>query len=160
MSKERGESFLFEVEQRDLLTGVLDEIVPCSDDGALPGAGELGVAQSLEQTLEQRPELGPLVAHGLSAIDTLARSRNPAGFAALSKPDRLSVLREIEGREPAFFGTLFLCTYLGYYTHRRVVERLGLRPHPQPDGYELEAGDLDVLLQKVRARSAKLYRSA
>jgi hypothetical protein len=158
MSKEKGEAGLFGGEKRGLLAQVLDAIIPPGPDGTLPGAGELGVADSVERALGEQPELGALAAQGLSTIDALARSRNPQGFAALSREDRASVLREVEGREPAFFGAMVLFTYIGYYTHPRVVERLGLRPHPQPDGYELEPGDLDTLLQDVRARSPKLYR--
>jgi hypothetical protein len=156
--KEKSKVFLSGDEGKGLLASVLDEIIPRSTDGKFPGAGELGVADHIEKTLTQQPELGPLVAQGLSTISAVARSRNPEGFSALSREDRTSVLREVSEKNPAFFGILMLSTYAGYYTDRTVVERLGLRPHPQPDGYELEAGDLDTLLQKVRQRSEKLYR--
>jgi hypothetical protein len=158
MSKDQDQSSLSRDLERELLTSVLDEIIPRSADGTFPGAGELGVASAIEQTVSERPEIGPLITRGLSQIDTLARSRTPDGFGALSKRDKMSVLREVERTEPLPFGTLFLCTYVGYYADSRVVERLGLRPHPQPDGYDLEPGDLDTLLQKVRQRSEKLYR--
>jgi hypothetical protein len=158
MSKEKNEARTLGEEELGLLTQVLDEIIPRSSDGKLPGAGELGVADHIEKGLTQSPELGPLIAQGLSTVGTLARSRHPDGFAALSSEERVSVLREVEQENPAFFGILLLSTYAGYYTHRRVVEQLGLRPHPQPDGYDLEPGDLDTLLQKVRERSEKLYR--
>ena len=158
MSQEKDEAGLSGNEERGLLTSVLDEIIRRSTDGTFPGAGELGVADYIEQALTNQPEIGALLAQGLSTIGTLARGRNPEGFTALSREEKVSVLREVESKDPGFFGTLFLYTYVGYYTDRRVVERLGLRPHPQPDGYDLEPGDLDTLLQKVRERSEKLYR--
>jgi hypothetical protein len=158
MSKEKNEVLTLRGDELGLLTHVLDEIIPRSADGKFPGAGELGVAEFIEKGLTQGPELGPLVAQGLSTVGTLARGRHPDGFAALSSEERLSVLREVERRDPAFFGILLLSTYAGYYTHRQVLERLGLPSHPQPEGYDLEPGDLDTLLQKVRERSERLYR--
>jgi hypothetical protein len=158
MTQEKGGAGLFRDGERGLLTSVLDQIIPPSGDGEFPGAGELGVADHIEQALTGQPEIAVLLSKGLSTVDALARSRDPEGFAALPREERVSLLREVELSDPAFFGVLFLYAYTGYYTHRRVVEGLGLRPHPQPDGYDLEPGDLETLLQKVRQRSEKLYR--
>jgi hypothetical protein len=158
MSKKTDEAHLFSEEERMLLASVLDEIIPRSADGTFQGAGELGVGDYIEATLMQQPELEAVVARGLSTISASARTRNPDGFSALSTEERAALLREVEAEDPTFFGTLFLHAYIGYYTEPRVVECLGLKPHPQPDGYELEQGDLETLLQPVRQRSGKLYR--
>lgn len=158
MSKNQDKADLFADEERILLASVLDEIIPGSADGTFRGAGELGIADYIEETLTEQPGLGAVVARGLSTIDASARTRTPEGFTALSVEEKVSLLREVEAEDPAFFGTLFLYAYTGYYTDPRVVERLGLRPHPQPDGYELEPEDFDTLLQPVRKRSRKLYR--
>lgn len=157
-SGQTEETRLFGDGERALLASVLDEIIPGSADGAFQGAGALGVADYLERALTQRPGLGPIVSGGLSALEASARSRKPGGFEALSRSERALLLREVEARDPTFFGILFLCAYTGYYTDPRVVEHLGLRPQPQPEGYDLEPGDLDTLLQPVRERCAKLYR--
>jgi hypothetical protein len=143
---------------RTLLASVVDGLIPPSPDGTFPGAGEVGVADYIEQRLSESPELRPLIENGLSAVERLAAGRGSEGFAGLSGPEQVEVLREVERNEPAFFGAVLLFTYVGYYTRRRVTERLGLQPHPQPDGYDLEPGDLDALLEKVRRRSDKLYR--
>jgi hypothetical protein len=139
------------------LAGVLDEIIPASSDGRLPGAGELGLASHIDQALQQAPELRPVIAQGLSGIADLASRRNSQGFAALPKQDKLEVLSEIESREPAFLPSLIFLTYTGYYRNGRVVEALGLEPRPpHPKGYEVEENDL-TLLDGVRQRP-KLYR--
>ena len=139
-----------------LLREVLDEIIPPSADGSFPGAGELGVGEQVEDVLAQQPEFGRVIEQGLASIRRLAESRNPSGFGGLSRSERAALLREIEAAEPAFFGALVMYTYFGYYTDRRITDRLGVRNPPQPDGYDLEPGDLS-LLDPVRARP-KLWR--
>jgi len=106
-----------------LLTSVLDEIIPPSDDGRFPGAGALGLADFVEQNLQTTPELRPAIAQGLAALEDLARSRNSRGFAALSGQDKLDVLNELATTQPAFLPGLILQTYAGYYQNGRVVER-------------------------------------
>jgi hypothetical protein len=143
---------------RILLREVLDEIIPPSDDGSFPGAGELGVGERIEEALSGRPEVGRIIERGLASISDLAERRNPTGFGGLSKSERVAVLREVEAAEPAIFGALVMQAYFGYYTDRRITDRLGVRNPPQPDGYDLELGDLR-LLDPVRARP-KLWRDA
>ena len=141
---------------RALLRAVLVEIIPPSADGSFPGAGELGVGERIEAMLAQQPELGDIFEQGLASIRRLAERRNPSGFVGLAGAERAELLREVEATEPAFFGALLLHTYFGYYTDPRITDRLGGRNPPQPDGYDLEPGDLS-LLDPVRARP-KLWR--
>ena len=142
--------------RRALLREVMDELIPPSADGSFPGAGELGVGERIEEMLAQQPELGRIIEQGLASIRHLAERRNPSGFGGLSRSQRAALLREIEAAEPAFFGALVMYTYFGYYTDRRITDRLGVRNPPQPEGYDLESGDLS-LLDPVRARP-KLWR--
>jgi hypothetical protein len=141
---------------RSLLREVLDEIIPPSDDGSFPGAGELGVGERIEAALADRPEVGRLIQRGLASIRDLAERRSPSGFRGLSRSERVAVLREVEAAEPAIFGALVMQAYFGYYTDGRITDRLGVRNPPQPDGYDLELGDLS-LLDPVRKRP-KLWR--
>jgi len=145
-------------ERRALLASILDELIPPSSDGRLPGAGEVGVADFVESELAERAEIAPFFEFALSSIDELARGRGSAGFAASSRQDRVEVLREFEASQPDLFGAIVAFAYAGYYSQPRISELLGLRPHPQPDGYDLEAGDLDALLKQVRQRPGKQYR--
>jgi hypothetical protein len=144
--------------RRTLLASILDELVPPSSDGRLPGAGALGVGDFIDRELEGRPEIAPFFEFALSSIEELAQRRDTGGFVASSRQDRVEVLREFEASQPDLFGAIVMFTYAGYYSQRRISELLGLRPHPQPDGYDLEAGDLDALLKPVRQRPGKLYR--
>jgi hypothetical protein len=143
--------------ERRALACVLDEIVPPSADGCLPGAGEAGVVAYIEaQTLRQSPELLPSIRQGLAAADALAREKGAASLADLAPETRREVLRELEASSP-LVASLTIATYLGYYQQPRVVEALGLGAEPpHPGGYEMEPNDLR-LLDAVRRRG-RLYR--
>jgi hypothetical protein len=156
MSEDTRDRCLSERQER-ALASVLDEIIPPSDDGRFPGAGELGLAGYIEQAQQQTPELRQVIVQGLSAIDELAGRRGSQGFASLSKQDKLEVLNQLAATEQAFLPSLIFHTYAGYYQNARVVEALGIEPRPpHPKGYEMEPSDLG-LLERVRQR-AKLYR--
>jgi hypothetical protein len=143
---------------RALLCEVLDELIPPSEDDSFPGAGELGIGERIEAALAERPEVGRTLQRGLAVLRELAERRQRSGFGGLSKSERVAVLREFESAEPALFAVLLMQAYFGYYTDRRVTERLGVRNPPQPEGYDLELGDLS-LLDPVRTRT-KLWRDA
>ncbi len=150
--------FQLSPDEKCTLSRVLDEIIPPSRDGRLPGAGELGGVAYVEQILEQSPELGPVIVEGLSALEDLAGSRGPGGYAALSQPDGLELLKELATTQPVFLSGLLFHIYAGYYLNARVVEALGLEARPpHPKGYDMEANDL-TLLDEVRQRR-KLYRA-
>ncbi len=139
---------------RVTLTSVLDTLIPPSEDGRLPGAGELGLGDTI---LETAQALAPLLAQGLAAVDELARDRNDAPFASLTAPERTQILSAFEAEQPRVFQGLLFQTYAGYYQDARVLEALGLEARPPyPEGHALEPGDLS-LLEPVREQS-KRYR--
>jgi hypothetical protein len=139
------------------LAGVLDEIIPRSSDGRLPGAGELGLVRAIEVAMQKMPDLRPAVAQGLAALARLVSGRGAPGFAALPAEERQQVLNELAAAAPAFLPGLVFHTYAAYYRHGSVLEALGLAPRPPyPQGYPMEAGDL-TRLAAVRRRG-KLYR--
>jgi hypothetical protein len=143
---------VFPEDQQRVLTSVLDEIIPPSADGRLPGAGQLGLAGYVIEAMQKTPELAAMVVQGLSDLDTQARGRKAASFAALSREAKLQLLNEW-----GFVLPLTLHTFTGYYQHPRVVEALGLEARaPHPKGYHMEPNDLS-LLDAVRRRP-KLYR--
>jgi hypothetical protein len=144
----------FSPQEARALASVLDEIIPPSGDGRLPGAGEAGLVRYIEQ---RAPDLRPTIAQGLSALDELARARGAPDFTALSGKEKLEALNEVAAAQPAFLPGLILQTYAGYYQSDRVLEGLGLEARPPyPDGYEMKPPDLS-LLDGVRRRD-KLYR--
>jgi len=144
-------------DSRHVLTLVLDELIPPSGDGRLPGAGALGIASDVETAVKATPALGPVIEGGLSALESLSHAHDAGGFAALSRGERVAVLREVEAADPAFVPTLLMLAYVGYYGNERVVAILkqdSQAPHPR--GYDVGPDDL-TLLDPVRARG-KLYR--
>ena len=142
----------FSADETRTLASVLDEIIPPSADGRLPGAGALGVAGYIEQALRNTPELRQMIVQGIADLDDQARQRHARSFSELSKPEKVALLNE-----QGFIFPLMFQTYIGYYQHHRVVEALGLaaRP-PHPKGYEMETNDL-TLLDTVRRRG-RLFR--
>ena len=153
MSDANGGPDLSPDEERGLST-LLDEIIPPSLDGALPGAGQLGLARAIA---ERAPDLLPGIAQGLAALDALAGDRDATDFAALSAEDRVAVLNEHATREPGFLPGLIFHTYVSYYENGRVMEALGLEARPpHPLGYTVEPMD-PALVDRVR-QSPKLYR--
>jgi len=138
--------------ERRTLAALLDEIIPPSADGRLPGAGELGIAAHVERGLAQMPFLIPLVAEGLASLDGLALQRDASSFAALARGERRAVVEELVATQPGFLGPILFHTYSGYYQQPRVLEGLGLEPRPPfPKGHVVEPGDFG-LLDAVRAR--------
>jgi len=140
-----------------LLSLVLDELIPPRPDGPLPGAGTLGVGAVVQHAAAGTPELEQMLTHGLAALDDVARRVGAEGFASLSPAARIDALRDIERAEPMFVPTLLTLACVGYYSAEPVVAALkGSARPPHPLGYELESDDLS-LLDPVRARG-KLYR--
>jgi hypothetical protein len=144
----------FSDEQRRVLASVLDEIIPPTDDGRLPGAGRLGVGAHIETALRSVPELGPMFVHGLAELDAQARSQHGTDFPSLARADKLALLNQ-----QGFVFPLTLHAFIGYYQDDRVVQALGLEPRPpHPKGYDMEPNDLS-LLDPVRRRP-RLYRES
>jgi Gluconate 2-dehydrogenase subunit 3 len=147
----------FSEDQQRALAHVLDEIIPASPDGRLPGAGQLGLAGYIEGALRNTPALLEMIVEGLSALDDLARRRQGRGFSALPRSDRVELIGELASTEHAFPPLLILHAYTGYYQHARVLAALGLEPRPpHPKGFEMVPDDL-TLLDPVRQRP-RFYR--
>ena len=155
--------------QRELLTQVLDRIVPA--DGGLPGAGEIGVAEFVENASGSRqgqdrrsraggnPSATRLLVGGLKQIEITAGRRGPGTFSDLDGDAKDEVLRAAESESPNFFAELVRLTYVGYYSQPCIVAALGLEARPpQPLGFDLEQADLSPL-DNVRRRGP-VYREA
>ena len=138
--------------QRATLSAVLDEIIPPSQGGRLPGAGALGLAGGVERFLQRTPGA---VAGLARTLDALAAER----LATLAAAERTLALHDFEAKHPGFVPSLIAPTYVSYYQEPRVLEALGLEPRPpHPKGHVLEPGDL-TLLDAVRRRG-RIYRDA
>ncbi len=135
------------------LACALDEIVPPSSDGRLPGAGEAGLAEALAA----QPDLRPALLEGLALLDELARGRGAGGFVDLAPGDHRAVLEETVERAPGFLPGITAQTFVAYYQVPRVRETLDLQTRPPyPEGYAVEPTDFSIL-DPVRARE-RFYR--
>lgn len=140
--------------QMSNFASVLDVLIPASEDGALPAAGEIGLGETICQRAE---ELLPVLAPALEALAARVAASKAEDFASIPAAEKRPMLEAVAAEHPAFLPALLFQTFSNYYQHPRVLEGLGLEARPpHPLGYELEAGDLD-LLEPVRRRGA-LYR--
>jgi hypothetical protein len=137
-------------DDRRTLSAVLGELLPASDDGRMPAAGELGLAAFVEQGAAPGSELA-------RALPALLASLGARGFAGLERAARVALLKELEQASPSAFRALLAVAYGGYYQHPRVVEALGLEARPPfPKGYAVPPSDFG-LLDAVRRRPS-FYR--
>lgn len=148
----------FRQAELDTLGAVLDLIVPPSQDGRLPGAGEIGLAVEVAAACDSSAEARAPVADGLAALEAAARKQGAASFRAAPPAQRLQTLRDHAAQAPFFLPGLVFHTYRAYYQHPRVLAGLGLggRP-PFPQGYAVAPTDFDALLARVR-RMTPFYR--
>jgi len=142
----------FSADEARTLASVLDEMIPPSAGGRLPGAGALGLVDDVDQALRKAPALRSMIVQGLADLDAAAGSRHAQPFVTLARDEKVALLNE-----QGFLFPLMFYVYVSYYQHARVVTALGLdaRP-PHPTGYAMEPSDLS-LLDPVRRRR-KLYR--
>ena len=138
--------------ERATLGAALNTIVPAH--GELPGAGDLGVADTIEQALAQAPALRRAFIDGLRAIDLAG---GEGGFVALASDEQESCLRVVEAGEPAFFATLVEYAYRGYYVLPVVQRAIGLSGEPpQPRGHQL--APFDPALLAIQRRREPFWR--
>jgi hypothetical protein len=148
---------LFPTQQARALTSVLDEIIPPSEDGRLPGAGALGLVSAIEDAVRKSPDLEPAIVQGLTALQEIAAAAGVSEFGALDREQRVTALNQIATTQPAFLPGLIFHAYCAYYQSGEVMLGLGLEARPpHPLGYSVAPSD-PSLLDPVRARP-KLYR--
>jgi hypothetical protein len=141
-------------EHRNIVTPLLNTLVPPGEESGLPGAGDLDFPGYLR---ELGMEMVPLIEQGLQAFVELAQSRNTGDLSELSADDRLALVTEFEKTQPNHFQLLLSQVYSFYYQDDKVKEALGMEPGPPfPKGNTVEPGDLS-LLDPVRKRG-KIYR--
>lgn len=139
---------IFTPEQRNTLTAALNRIVPAED--RFPGAGELGGARFVEETVANQLRLRRLFSEGLAQLEIAAAQRGDAGFAALPATAQDDTLRQVEAEQPDFFRELVRQCYNGYYTNPAVFDLIGYTL-PAPGDYQPLPFD-ESLLEPVRQR--------
>ncbi len=130
------------LEERSLLTAVLNRIIPA--DRLMPGAGDIGVVNFIDDALVAAPHLRAHIVGLLTKLQILGGSPD-VSEAALDV-----LLHRIEHEESDSFDLLVQATYTGYYGHPRVLDALGWM---RPEEVASKLGPFDVtLLETVRTR--------
>ena len=140
---------LFTESQKDLLIGVFNRIIPA--EGDFPGAGDLGLADSLEPNIGRTQQSIRMFLEGLAQIDITAVQQQGMEFSRLSGEEQDSTLRTVEQSHPAFFNELKRQCYNGYYTHPFPQNLIGF-PQTEPGDFRPMPFDESLLEpQKQRA---------
>lgn len=140
--------------KRSMFESLLDQLIPPNPARQVPGAGELGIAATLEQQTHKdltfRDVVAQLLDEGLAGEDTDLGTHLSAKRVA-----------QLEHDKPAPFAELLRATYMAYYSRPDIREVLGLSPRPtQPRGYDVPIEPpelLGALLEPVRTRGC-FYR--
>lgn len=149
----------FSAHEIDTLAAVLDQVIPPSADGRLPGAGFVARGARFGVVIRMLPGLDLGLAGGLAACDDRARERGAADYLALGDGDRLAVLNDVAAADAGFVPSVMFLAYTTYYVDDRVLTGLDLEPRPpHPQGFAMPENDL-TLLDPVRARG-RLWRDA
>lgn len=113
-----------------MLALVLDVLLP--GDADYPAASATGLADRMQAYSRFVPTVAPLL------------SRLPADFAALSPPDRIAAITQVETTEPALFAAFLTGVYSLYYTAPETAAVIAAQTDhraapPQPGGHVLPA---------------------
>ncbi len=126
-----------------VIDALLDQIIPASADGKVPGAGQLGVAGFVLRTAGDDPALHQM----LDRAQALTEAGNPLDAA---------LVQRLEADFPQAFTTLQRLTYMGYYSRADVRPLFGLSALPvHPKGYDVPEESpelLEALTAPVKAR--------
>ena len=140
---------------RAVLDAILDELIPPSEDGKIPGAGALGVADFLPTAQAYASDPAGSVQTILDAVAD--------DFVALPRDEKVATLKRVEAAQGQDFETLVRLTYMGYYSRSDTRPYVGVGAHPiHPNGYPVDRESdamMDELTAPVRARG-KAYRDA
>ena len=139
---------IFTEAQRELLTAVLNRIIPAQDK--YPGAGDLGGAAYVERAAAGNVAMRRLLLQGLAQVEIAAGQRGGDGFPTLSGEEQDAALRQVESERPDFFRELVRQCYNSYYTNPEVFDLIGYSL-PTPEDYQPLPFD-ESLLEPVRQR--------
>ena len=141
--------------EKFVLNAILDELIPPSNDGIIPGAGALGVAEFIASAQAYAPA-------PVESATTIIKAVGD-DFATGSRIEKIADLKRVEAGHPDAFATLIRLTYMGYYSRPDTRPHFGVGAHPiHPKGYEVareSAAQMDELTAPVRARG-KVYHDA
>lgn len=122
-------------ERQAILNAIADTLLPASDDGRMPSAGDLDFWSYLNAF---DPDGTAEVLEMVGMFD--------AGFAALSIDARVDAMTAFSESEPQLFRAVLPRVYGCYYQNDAVMDGIGLAKGPPfPRGNTVESGDLSLL---------------
>lgn len=135
---------------RVTLKATLDRMIPPVDD--LPGAGSMGLGESVERYANRSPAMRSALVAILDALSLDPGIHVSGGFQALKAEQQDEAIRSVEVALTEKFGQFLKLVYVVYYMDPRVQRRIGweTRP-PQPLGFELPPFD-EAILEKQKQR--------
>jgi hypothetical protein len=135
------------------LRAFLDVVIPPGSDGRMPGAGSVGLAPDVAESVRADPMLGPLVLAGLTAVAAVARERGPAGLAGMTPAARVELVQSQMPAHPALMMGMSVHTFRPYYQHPAVLTALGEPGRaPFPEGFLVQPTD-PGLMERLRSRA-------
>jgi hypothetical protein len=144
----------------DLLSALLDVLVPPQPERNLAGAGRPAVTAYVRSKLSVTSDFNAMVEAGFEALAQQARTQYGQEFVALDLERKTAALRAVESAQPFFLVVLLLHVYTGYYQQPDVLEAIGYPARPPfPKGYAVTVDD-SALLAKLRERSRRRANAA
>jgi len=141
--------------QIPLLRAALNRLIPPGGD--FPGAGDLELLDHLDRVACGSPRARRMFVEGVRLIALESERRYGTSFEELAPADQDTVLQHVEAGQRVFFDAFVSEVYQAYYSHRTIIDLLGLevRP-PQPLGHVLPP--FDAAVTRPTAGRRALYR--
>ena len=146
---------IFSDPQRELLSAVLNRIVPAQGDR--PGAGDLGIAAFVERAAAKTPGLTRMFNEGLNTILVAASTSQPGGFLDMADAEQDDTLLQVESSSPEFFDQLVQQAYNGYYISTQVFDAIGY-DHSAPPEEGAQPALMDESLLETQRRREPFWR--
>ena len=136
------------------LTRLSNLVIPPSEDGTLPGAGEFDVAGYIATAA---PDSIAALRDELAELSARAATELSKPISDVTAVEFENLVGQLRGASPRFLSGFAKQTVSLYYQQDAVLEAIGLEARaPYPIGFDVKPGDLS-LLDPVRQRG-RIYR--
>ena len=138
----------FTLDEQEVLDGLLDTLMPASDDGRNPSATDVGFMQYL---IQQDELFIPEVKAVLAAVGNISLNSEPE--------ERYERVGAFSNEDPQAFAELLSRVYDCYYQDDRVRQTIGVVTGTLfPQGNEIVSGDLSLLDPVIAEEDRHRYR--
>jgi len=135
--------------QLALMRAFAAAMIPACVERELPGADDESIFKAIVAAAEKQPKIVIVALQQIEAFST--------DFVTLSEDACSRVMGELQAAQESALSTFATLVVRCYYLDDRVMDALGIAPHPPfPTGKTIEQGDWS-LLDPVKAKP-KIYR--